>query len=369
MSKSPAVIRQTWPPAACPTIGVGDWLKLPGRTTIDVRSPREFARGHIAGAINIPLFNDAQRAEVGTIYKQVGSPAAIQRGLEIATAQAGDLLCQVRTQLKITAQAEPSEFAVHCWRGGMRSQGFAGLCHDNGLQPLVIEGGYKAFRRLAHAAFLAPFSFIVLTGSTGCGKTDLLKRLAAAGEQIIDLEGLAHHRGSVFGGIGQAAQPTVEQFENKMFLTLRELDPQRPIWLEDESRSIGRCYIPEAFWHQMSAAPAIVVDQDVETRIERLGQEYGQLPKDALCEAIRRLKKRLGGKRLQAALEHVEAGQMLAAAGIVLEYYDKSYGKALAARPGTLYHNFHLPPVVHDCHIQSLRDLGHSLATRKGSIE
>lgn len=299
---------------------------------VDVRSPGEFAKGHIPGAHNIPLFDDAERAEVGTLYKQVGRVPAVDRGLEIATGKADQLVHATR-QLAVD-----TEFSVHCWRGGMRSEGFAWLCHDCGLKPRVLQGGYKSFRQAAHDSFAVPHLVVVLAGNTGAGKTKLLWELSSVGQQMVDLEGLANHRGSAFGGIGQPPQPTAEQFENDLFLQWRELDASKPVWIEGESRSIGKVQIPQSIWDQMCAAPMIFVEVDRQQRVEFLVQEYGSLPADELAAAMQRIGKRLGGDRLQSALDALERGDVSAVAAAALQYYDKTYTNSLARHdPDTVY--------------------------------
>jgi tRNA 2-selenouridine synthase len=293
---------------------------------IDVRSPSEFARGHIPGATSVPLFVDEERAEIGTLYKQVGREPAVARGLEIATAKANQLV------RRIQEVAQQAEFLIHCWRGGMRSRGVAWLCADCGMRPAVLEGGYKSFRRAAHQSFQQPQQVILLAGQTGAGKTRLLHRLREAGQQVIDLEALACHRGSVFGGIDQHPQPTVEQFENQLFMDWRQLDPAKPVWIEGESQAIGKVNIPRPVWQQMSQALMIFVEVDREQRLDFLLQDYGELPASDLSAAMQRLKKRLGGARLKAALDAIDQNDRRTFASIALDYYDKTYLKALKKR-------------------------------------
>ncbi len=176
------------------------------------------------------------------------------------------------------------DLVVHCWRGGMRSQGFAGLLQQHGFRPRLLQGGYKAYRQAAHRCFAQPRRIIILSGHSGAGKTRLLDAMQVTGEQVIDLERLACHRGSVFGGIDQPPQPTVEQFENDLFLQWRDLDPHKPVWIEGESQLIGRVFIPQAVWEQMSTAAAIFVDVEREQRVQFLVEEYGDLPADELAQ-------------------------------------------------------------------------------------
>ena len=295
--------------------------------TIDVRSPKEFARGHIPGAKSVPLFDNAERAEIGTMYSRVGRAAAISRGLEIAESKSGELIESVRSLVS------GKDLIVHCWRGGMRSGGFAWLMEQAGFSPRLLGGGYRAFRRAAKRCFAEPRRMIILEGHTGAGKTQLLGKLCEAGEQVIDLEGLAGHRGSVFGGIGRPPQPTVEQFENELFLLLRNLDPQNVVWIEAESKAIGGVYIPDPVWNQMLVAPTIFVEVDRTKRVQFLVQEYGELPIEELAEAVTKIKKRLGGDRLRAALQALGQQDLETFASIALEHYDKAYRSTMKKRP------------------------------------
>lgn len=305
-----------------------DVLADPNRgPIIDVRSPSEFSCGHIPGAISVPLFDNAERAEIGTMYKQLGRTPAISRGLEIAESKMAALIESVR---EVTPRPD---VIVHCWRGGMRSGGFAWLLEQSGFKPRVLTGGYKAFRRAARCGLAETRRVIILGGHTGAGKTQVLTALREAGEQVIDLEGLAGHRGSAFGGIGREPQPTVEQFENELFLQWRDLLPSKPVWIEGESKAIGRVYIPDPVWNQMLVAPAVFVEVDRAKRVEFLVKEYGELPTDQLAAAVSRIKKRLGGDRLRAALESLERRDLSTFATIALEYYDKAYTNSLKKRP------------------------------------
>jgi tRNA 2-selenouridine synthase len=314
------------PNANRPAASVEDVLcgSLP---VIDVRAPREFARGHIPDAVNVPIFDDAEREEIGKLYKRAGQSPAIDRGIELAKVRADSLVTQVRKLVN-----DQSEFIVHCWRGGMRSAGFAWLFESDALQPRVLAGGYKAFRRAAHKAFAQPHRIVVLAGLTGSGKTNLLYQLDEAGEQVIDLEGLARHRGSSFGGLGQPPQPTGEEFENELFLRWHKMDQNRPLWIEGESRFIGRIQIPQPIWDQMSVAPMVFVEVDLDRRVEFLVDDYSHLPTDELRSAIHQIAKRLGGLRLKQALASLKEGDFGDFARQALAYYDKTYLDALAKR-------------------------------------
>ncbi|WP_128545749.1 tRNA 2-selenouridine(34) synthase MnmH [Larkinella soli] len=294
---------------------------------IDVRSPGEFDHAHIPGAVNIPLFDNTERALVGTKYKQAGKDSAVLLGLELVGPK---LSAFVRQSRKLNPKGK--EVLVHCWRGGMRSGSFAWLLNTAGLTVSTLAGGYKAYRTTVLDSFAEPRKLIVLGGKTGSGKTDILKQLAASGEQVIDLEALANHKGSSYGAIGLPPQPSTEQFENLVFQEWRKLDPARRIWLEDESKSIGACFIPHALWLQMQTAPVAFLDLPKAARIERLVGEYGRTDHGLLEEATRRIERRLGGKAYRDALDALARKDYAAVADLTLAYYDKAYLHGLSQR-------------------------------------
>jgi tRNA 2-selenouridine synthase len=294
---------------------------------IDVRSPAEYEHAHIPNAINVPLFNNEERAKVGTCYKQLGRDAAVRLGLKLI----GPKLAYFVEQADQIAPHR--EVLVHCWRGGMRSGSFAWLLRTAGFQVRTLEGGYKAYRNHVLAAFERPQNIIILGGHTGSGKTDILRELAALGEQVIDLEAIAHHKGSSYGAIGQAPQPSSEQFENLLYLPWSQLDTTRRLWLEDESRHIGTCFIPLALWQQMQRVPKILfVDVPKSVRVQRLVREYAGFGKELLQQATERIKKRLGGQHYKAAIEALDRGDYAAVADISLNYYDKAYLYGISQR-------------------------------------
>ena len=311
------------------TAGSEEFLSLAGAVVVfDVRSPGEFAQGHIPGAINLPLFSDSERAEVGTIYKNSGQESAVLRGLKIAGSKMSELVIQAK-------QASPNqrEVLVHCWRGGMRSRSLGWLLSTAGLFPTVLDGGYKAYRSYAHEKIDASYRLNVVSGLTGAGKTRILALLANAGEQVVDLEGLANHRGSAFGGIGQLTQPTTEQFENCLFGQLNSLDTSRPIWVEDEGNRIGSVVVPSAFYRLMRHSPAVFMDSSPAQRVKNLIGDYGDLPLTELAGSINNIRKRLGSQNADEALRLLDVGDVARAIKIVLAYYDKTYMKAANAMP------------------------------------
>lgn len=309
-------------------LSIGDFLhQAQALPIIDVRSPGEFEHAHIPGAVSIPLFDNDERAQVGTKYKQAGKDSAVLLGLGMVGPKLADFVRQSRR-----LNPQQKEVLVHCWRGGMRSGSFAWLLDTAGLTVSTLVGGYKAYRSAVLDAFAHPRQLIILGGKTGSGKTDMLHELVRQGEQVIDLEGLAHHKGSSYGAIGQQAQPATEHFENLIFQDWQRLDPSRRIWLEDESRNVGSCFIPMPLWQQMRAAPVAFVDVPKSVRIQRLVQEYTGIDHALLVEATERIRRRLGGKVTQDALDALANFDYATVADLTLNYYDKAYLHGLSQR-------------------------------------
>ncbi len=306
---------------------ISDFLqKAETRPVVDVRSPGEFAQGHIPGAVNIPLFSNEERAQVGTTYKQVSQDEALLLGLELVGPKMADFVRQSKVL------APEKEILVHCWRGGMRSGSFGWLLEIAGMRVSTLVGGYKAFRNEVLVGLGVPQNIVILGGKTGSGKTEILHKLRELGEQVIDLEGLAHHKGSSYGAIGQLPQPSSEHFENELYTQWRQLDPTRRVWIEDESRSVGRCLLPDATWTQMRNAPLVVVDVDKKVRIERLVREYACFELNLLYEATDRIQKRLGGQHHKAAIAALDQKDFATVADITLTYYDKAYQHGIGSR-------------------------------------
>lgn len=292
----------------------------------DARSPGEYCQAHIPGAYNLPLFDDAERQEIGTIYKTEGREASVLRGLEIVGPRLTDYVARVK-------QATDSrQILIHCWRGGMRSASLAWLLETSGYRVAVLKGGYKAYRRRVHEVLATPWPLLVLSGMTGSGKTELLQLLQRRGEQVLDLEGLAGHRGSAFGAIEGLDQPTSEQFENDICSALQDCTPKRPIWVEDESRRIGRAVVNENLFRQMRRAPVITIDVPRQQRVDRLCADYGAESPAKLAAAVNNISKRLGGEKAHATLQAIADGDMATAAHAVLDYYDKTYLFGLSKR-------------------------------------
>jgi tRNA 2-selenouridine synthase len=300
------------------TLQIKDFLALqPDRILLDVRTPAEFEHAHLPGAENLPLFSNEERAEVGTLYKQVSPEKAFLRGLDMAGAK---MSWYVKEAYRL---APGRKVAVHCWRGGKRSASLGTLLAFSGFDVCLLAGGYKAYRNHILEEFVQRKTrFVVIGGKTGSGKTEILKQLAALGEQIIDLEGLANHKGSAFGALGQKPQPGVEQFENNLFQIFNRLDPGRRVWVENESRSIGRVFIPQGFWDQMKASPLMRLDVPFEERTRFLIEGYGAFHAAELEACLAKIEKRMGGQNVKTALDAFQKGDLQTATEIALHYYD-----------------------------------------------
>ncbi|MBD2106984.1 tRNA 2-selenouridine(34) synthase MnmH [Nodosilinea sp. FACHB-13] len=315
-------------------LDIDDFLQGSG-PILDVRSPGEFHQGHIPGAISFPLFTDAERAQVGTCYKQVGRESAVELGFDMAGPKCGEFVRAAK------ALAPDRHLRIHCWRGGMRSGGMGWILELAGFTVHLLDGGYKAYRRWVRETLATPKPIMILGGMTGSGKTLILQELAALGEPVLDLEGLANHRGSSFGALLLPPQPSVEHYENLLAdqwarfpSDSQGLAPkdQRPIWLEAESRRVGTCRIPDELFVQMDAAPGVEVVRSLDERLDLLVEIYGEASTEGLVAATERIQKRLGGDRTQAAVQHIQSGNLRAACAIILDYYDRAYRHDLERR-------------------------------------
>jgi tRNA 2-selenouridine synthase len=300
-------------------------------TVVDVRSPGEFLQGHIPGAVNIPLFDDEERASVGTVYKNSGPEAAVLRGLELAGPQLSGYVKKLHSQIR------GKEVLLHCWRGGMRSENMAWLFSQAGYAVSVLAGGYKAYRRFIRSSFSLPLKMIVIGGFTGSGKTEVLQMMRRHGQQVLDLEDLACHKGSVFGAFGQKPQPTNEQFENDIYSVWAVFNPDLPVWVEDESRSIGNVNIPDPLFDRISKSPLIRIEPSREIRIGRLVGEYSGFSKEELKSAAARIRDKIGD-RLKVVESALDNEDFRTVADTVLHYYDKAYEHSISRRQGPVVH-------------------------------
>lgn len=306
-------------------VSINDFLILRHQLpVVDVRSEGEYQQGHIPNACNIPLLNDSERAEIGTTYKLKGQAEAIKSGFRLV----GPRLIHIIE----AAEKVGKEFLVHCWRGGMRSNNFSQFAAMSGIQTHVLEGGYKAYRQAAIQYFEKPLNMLLLTGCTGSGKSEVLRALKQLGEQVLDLEQLASHKGSAFGAIGLPPQPTTEQFQNQLFEELLHFDLSKRIWVEDESVAIGKIFLPPDFWKTMHNSPMVQMDVSKEIRVQRLVNEYGSADREIFLTIMQKITKRLGGQNFNLAKERLLAGDMAATIEILLTYYDKAYLQSIEKR-------------------------------------
>ena len=298
---------------------------------IDVRSPAEFEHAHIPSALNLPLFDNEERAMIGTTYKKQSREAAIKAGLPLFGTKMLPMIETVEAWIKDRQKendlTKPTIY-VHCWRGGMRSAAVAWLLDLYGYKVIQLTGGYKAYRNWVLAQFTIAYSLKVLGGYTGSGKTEILQALEKRNYAVIDLEGLAHHKGSAYGAIGQLPQPSQEMFENIVAEKLLEVNKkQKSIWIEDESQRIGTVLIPTPLFHLMRNSTCYFMTIPFEQRLNFIVEGYGSFDQKSLIEATMRIQKRLGGLETKTAVDFITAGALKEAFSILLKYYDKWYEK------------------------------------------
>lgn len=301
---------------------------------IDVRSPGEFAADCVPGAINLPVLDDRERAEVGTIYKQVSPFEARKIGAALVS---GNIACYLKTHF---ADKDKSyRPLVYCWRGGQRSNSLAIILSQIGWSVAVIEGGYKAYRshvRTELDRLPEGLKFCVLCGLTGTGKTAILQRMQAHGAQILDLEGLANHRGSLLGQAWAGApqpQPSQKWFESLLKQELAKFAPGQPVWLESESSKIGTVQVPARLWQQMQAAPCMEVRVPVAARVKFLLQQYDHMVANPayLLEKIERLRSHHGSRQLATWREAIDGGEWETfVAELLATHYDPTYRRSMA---------------------------------------
>lgn len=299
---------------------------------IDVRSPGEFAHDHVPGAVNLPVLTDAERAEVGTIYVQDSRFKARRLG-------AAYVARNVALHLEETLSDREGGFAplIYCWRGGMRSNAMATIFDQVGWPTTVLSGGYRTYRRYVMKRLYEdslPLNFVLLDGHTGTGKTEMLGQLASCGFQTLDLEGLAEHRGSLFGALAGRPQPTQKLFESRLLQALDALDASRPVVAEAESSKIGDRMLPPALWSRLIVAPCIELSAAGPERARYLVQAYSDLIADrqALAVALDRMPVQPSRERRAAWQAMIDAGAFadLAEAVMALHYdpaYDRSRGR------------------------------------------
>ena len=320
------------------------------QTIIDARSPAEYAQDHLPGAVNWPVLDNDERREVGTEYVQVSAFEARKIGAAVVARRIGELL-------QAQVQDKPRDWLplVYCWRGGKRSGTLAWFLDQIGFRTSVLQGGYKAFREQVReqlSTLALRFDYVVIAGRTGSGKTRLLQALAETGSQVLDLEGLARHRGSVLGGLPHEPQPTQKAFETQVWSALSAFDPSRPVYVESESRKIGQLQVPTALLERMrSGGRVVMVTMPDEARVQLLLDEYGFFAEqlERFCGHLDTLVEMRGRdtvKRWQGLAREGRWAEVFSA--LMREHYDPLYLKSMQ-------HNY---AGVVDARAVPLRDAG-----------
>lgn len=300
---------------------------------IDVRSPSEFAEDHIPGAINLPVLDDAERAKVGTIYKQVNPFTARKIGAALVAKNISHHLTQ-----HFAEKEKDYHPLVYCWRGGQRSNSIASVLTQIGWRVTVLEGGYKTYRayvrdKLEHLS--EKFTLRILCGLTGTGKTLILHRMKQRRVQVLDLEALANHRGSLLGEEWESQfipQPSQKYFESLLLQQMQNLNPAETVWLESESNKIGQIYLPQSLWEKMKQARCVEIQLPIAARVQYLLQEYTHLSMytNVLKAKLEKLKSRYGGKKLSEWYQWIDSGNVELFVQDMLQFhYDPTYRKSM----------------------------------------
>ncbi|MEM8639696.1 MAG: tRNA 2-selenouridine(34) synthase MnmH [Cyanobacteria bacterium P01_G01_bin.54] len=308
---------------------------------IDVRSPAEYAADHLPGAINLPVLDNTQRAEVGTIYTQVSPFQARKLGASYVSANISQHLAH-----HFADKAPDYAPLIYCWRGGQRSRSLALVLGQIGWLVTLLDGGYKTYRAWVRSQLVTrptQLQFRVLCGMTGTGKTQLLQRLAELGGQVLDLESLANHRGSLLGqewhqewaqteDAAPTPQPSQKYFETQILAALQHFDPVQPIWVESESSKIGKVYVPVQLWNQIKAAPGLEIELPLAMRVQALMADYPHLiaHPEFLKGKLERLRSRYGSRTLNQWFAWIDTGDWSAlVANLLTHHYDPAYGRSL----------------------------------------
>jgi tRNA 2-selenouridine synthase len=297
---------------------------------IDARSPAEFAEDHLPGALNAPVLDDAERVLVGTVYKQQSAFEAKRVGAPLVARN-------IARHIDALFAGKPRDWRplVYCWRGGGRSEAFTHVLRQVGWHAHRLEGGYKAFRRQVVAdleRLPAAFTFHVICGATGSGKSRLLEALGPAGGQALDLEALAAHRGSVLGELPDAPQPSQKHFETAIWSALSGFDASRPVFVESESKKVGNLRVPEVLIERMRAARCFRLETGAQLRVDLLMEDYAHFVANpaALAAKLDLLRTLHGAERIELWKGHLTAGRWRELVADLLEsHYDPAYRRSL----------------------------------------
>ncbi|ABQ27458.1 tRNA 2-selenouridine(34) synthase MnmH [Geotalea uraniireducens] len=299
---------------------------LDSHLVVDVRTPLEYEEDHLPAAINVPLLSNEERVEIGTLYKQTGPKEARIRGLELTAGRFPRIVHEIGE----AAAGRP--ILVYCWRGGLRSKTVASILELTGFDAVQLQGGYKAFRNrviVRFEPFHPPGPLLVLHGMTGIGKTTFILGLNSEEYSVIDLEGLACHRGSAFGELGLSQDLTQKRFETLLWDAFRKLPQGKPVIVEGESKRIGKVSLPGNFYEVMQDSVKVWCNASLETRVERLIAEYGRTEyREGMADALLRIRKKLGGEKYDEIAGYLSRWEMEPfMTELVKNYYDKVYYK------------------------------------------
>ncbi len=300
---------------------------------IDVRSPVEYALDHIPGAINLPVLDDIERAQVGTIYKQINPFSARKTGAVLVAKNISQHL-----DAHFASKDKDYKPLIYCWRGGQRSNSMATVLGQIGWRVTVVEGGYKTYRAYVRQQLEdlpAKYTYKVLCGLTGSGKTHILRQLQQRGAQVLDLEALANHRGSLLGEEWQDSptpQPSQKYFESLLLQQLQQFDSNKIVWLESESNKIGQVHLPPSLWHKMKQATGIEIQLPLDSRVQFLLKEYPYLKNNPhfLKAKLERLKSRYGKQKLNYWYQLIDNSNWEDfIKNLLLYHYDTTYFKSI----------------------------------------
>lgn len=325
---------------------------------IDVRSPAEYAEDHLPGAINLPVLNNQERATVGKLYKQVSAFVARKQGAALVAQN-------LSYHLSHHFADKPKGYhpLIYCWRGGQRSYSMALVLTQVGWQTTLLEGGYKTYRAYVRAQLeqLPPqFSYRILCGLTGTAKTELLQRLSQAQVQVLDLEGLANHRGSLLGAAEISEQPSQKQFESDLLVALQRFDPACPVWIEAESNKIGERFVPQGLWLQMKEAPCVEIKVPMPSRVEWLLTHYAHFTRNPclLKDKLNYLQRNYSKAQLQHWYELIDRELWSEFVRSLLEiHYDPAYRRSMGRQHANIQQHYRLT----DLSAKSLQQLVRTL--------
>jgi len=316
-----------------PITRIFDWQSHQADIIIDVRSPAEFADDHVPGAVNMPVLDNQERIDIGTMHKQVGPFEAKRAGAALVAQN-------IAHHLQTTLADAPRDFKplIYCWRGGQRSGSMARIFSEIGWHTGVMEGGYKTYRKsvLDGLDVMPPtLNLVVVRGRTGTAKTHILRAAAVAGAQIIDLEGLAAHRGSLLGPEPGSPQPAQRQFESDLCSVLRGLDTARPVFIEAESNKVGQIHVPAALWAAMRGTRTVSIDATLPARVAFLQRDYAHIiaDPDKLTPLLEWVVTRLGHDVVTAWRAHIENGDWTSfVTALLTDHYDPAYDRSSGSR-------------------------------------